>query len=84
MQGLTEQQLRRLVWLADNGGDGYLDSYGRVCAQGQTCHQGAFPAWLGLFAKGYLIGSDGRIRLTDMGRAALPRRGLPTGFTEAA
>lgn len=68
---LTEAQERNLRWLISQGGDGIVDKYGRVSAEGETAPQGSFPAWLKMIAYGLIEGKRGRLFVTEYGRAHL-------------
>ena len=67
MVTLTDAQLRNLNWLADNGGSGVVDRYGRVVAGGDCAPQGAYVAWLKMIAAGLVSGGDDRLTITDKG-----------------
>jgi hypothetical protein len=65
---LTPDQATNLIWLADRGGEGMVDRYGRVVASGETRPQGSWIAWLRLVALGLVDGDDRRLKLTARGR----------------
>jgi hypothetical protein len=69
---LTDSQAAWLRWLAERGGSGYLDRYGRVNAQGENAPRAAWPAWMNLVAAGLLAGGDQRLTITDYGKRHLP------------
>lgn len=68
---LTEAQERNLKWLHEQGGEGYVDKYGRVVARGENAPQGSYPAWLKLIAYGLITGLRGRLFVTEYGRSHL-------------
>lgn len=65
---LTDDQLKWLRWLHENGGSGWLDQYGRVIANGANSKQGSQVSWLNLFTKGMVEAKVGRIVLSEAGR----------------
>ena len=69
---LTHSQFAWLRWLAERGGSGYVDQYGRVNAQGERAPQGAWQAWLNLAAYGLLQGCERRLTITEYGKQHLP------------
>jgi hypothetical protein len=68
---LTDTQRNWLQWLHDNGGSGFLDTYGRVIANGANSKQGSQISWLNLFVKGAVCAENDRIVLTEAGRHVL-------------
>lgn len=64
---LTPDQKKWLDWLRERGGEGVVDRYGRVLAQGERSPTGAQVAWLHLVAKGWITGIGGRIRVSPFG-----------------
>lgn len=72
MRELPETHKAALAWFRDHGGDGLIDQYGRVVAQGEK-YKSADTAsvWLRLVASGHIIGSGtGRLRFTSEGSDA--------------
>lgn len=65
------------MWLRDRGGNGIIDQYGRVVAQGERYKSGeTAQVWLRLVASGHVIGADNRLHLSPTGinvSAKLPR-----------
>lgn len=68
---LTDAQLKRLQWLNNQGGSGFLDQYGRIVAAGEPVHQGAATAWLNLIVKGLIEAKNERFVITESGRRHL-------------
>lgn len=64
---LTKAQNRNLRWLAERGGSGYLDKFGRVVAGGETASQGSWISWLHLIVNGLVAGGEQRIYVTEYG-----------------
>lgn len=71
MKHLTDPQKEALRFLNEHGGEGVIDAYGRVIAQGERWRTGeAAPVWLRLVTTGHVAGAGaGRLRLTDAGKA---------------
>ena len=71
-----ENGLRALRWLLDHGGEGVLDRYGALIAQGERyLGAGAAQTWLQLFTTAHVAGAGkNRIALTDEGRALAERQ----------
>lgn len=80
---MNKAQTRALEFLAERGGSGIIDKYGRILAQGETEDgRGGFATatWLRLIAREYIGGAGGRIFITENGRKALQeaaRRNTP-------
>lgn len=71
MRSLTPDQKKWLRWLDERGGTGYVDRYGRIVASGEVSAQGASVAWLNLFCKGMISGSQDRLAITCDGKDEL-------------
>lgn len=71
LRPLNRSYLSILASLYEAGGSGDLDHHARIMV-GAAKHPlaGDAPTWLALVARGYVAGEDGRIMLTDAGRAA--------------
>lgn len=65
MLTLTRDQIKWLNWLKARGGRGFIDQYGRMCAQGESAPGGAFVCWLKLIAHGLIVGSDGILTVVE-------------------
>lgn len=61
---ITDTMHKRMQWLADRGGSGVIDKYGRVVAEGQNTYSTYNGTWLKLVAFGFLTGGQGRLSLT--------------------
>ncbi len=70
---LTPSQVRALRWLADHGGSGVIDQYGRVVASGEIAKFDG-STWLRLASINFIDGGDARLSLSDAGRLALAQR----------
>ena len=68
---LNRSYLSILASFFEAGGSGSLDHHARVMV-GAAKHPlaGDASTWMALVARGYVAGEDGRIMLTDAGRAA--------------
>lgn len=68
MTDLPDPHKRALVWLRDHGGDGLIDRYGRVIAQGEKYGSGeTSQVWLRLVASGHIVGHSNRLWLSLSG-----------------
>ena len=72
MQPLSRPYLHILVCIAEVGGSADLDRFGRLVT-GPQRHplQGDSTAYLVLASRGLIAGEEGKIILTDAGRAAV-------------
>lgn len=64
---MTNEQLRWLKWLYENGESAWIDQWGRLIANGATSHQGAQTSWLNLILKGFVEARENRFRITEAG-----------------
>lgn len=71
MSALPDTHRSALAWLAQRGGEGVVDRYGRIVAQGQLYGgNGASSVWLRLFCAGYLRpAGEARLGLSQEGIA---------------
>ncbi|WP_281823123.1 hypothetical protein [Sphingobium sp. BS19] len=76
---MPDTHINALQWLADRGGEGVIDQYGAIVAQGERMSAGSAPVWLRLFTTEHVSSAGrNRIRLTDEGRSQTRSRGNPT------
>jgi hypothetical protein len=80
VSALTPAQQMALNWLAERGGEGVIDRYGRIIAKGDVYRGEHGATWLRLVALRFLIGTGhaGRLALSDDGKGLAQRRPDPT------
>lgn len=64
---MTVAMKRAVQWLADRGGSGAVDHYGRVLAAGEVSTHIDAATWLRLVAKGVIRETGGRFILSEKG-----------------
>lgn len=74
---MTPAQIHALTWLADHGGRGTLDRYGKICAAGSAKSRHDAQTWLRLLMSCHLMvlpecpGLKPALGLTQLGFAAI-------------
>lgn len=75
---VSDSCIRALLWLLIRGGEGVVDKFGRILAEGHTARQFDASTWLRLGALNFIRGrfqnySPPRIYITQEGKAFIQR-----------
>lgn len=75
---LPETHVAALHWLDERGGEGSVDRYGALVANGSRSSTASAQVWLRLFTTGHVESAGrNRIKLSPAGKLVVGTKGVP-------